>query len=100
MQTVFKAADAADFLALVPALAGYRPVDSVALVLFRGTRTAGVIRLDLGAFRDPLSVDSSAATAVGLACKVDRVDGVAVDERHQLRGDLARLVARGVERAA
>ncbi|WOQ69881.1 DUF4192 family protein [Microbacterium limosum] len=78
MQTVFKAADAADFLALVPALAGYRPVDSVALVLFRGTRTAGVIRLDLAAFRDPLSVDSAAATAVGLACKVDSVDGVAV----------------------
>ncbi|MDX2377812.1 DUF4192 domain-containing protein [Microbacterium sp. LRZ72] len=77
MQTVITAADAADFLALVPSLAGYRPTDSVALVLFRGTRTAGVMRFDIAAFAGP-EAERAAATAIGMACRVDRVDGIAV----------------------
>jgi hypothetical protein len=78
MQTVIKAADAADFLALVPALAGYHPRRSLALVLFRKKRTAGVMRLDLPADTDLVDRDAYASTAIGLACKVPDVDGVAV----------------------
>jgi hypothetical protein len=78
MQTVIKAADAADFLALVPALAGFHPRRSLALVLFRKKRTAGVMRLDLPTDTDPVDRDAYASTAIGLACKVPDVDGVAV----------------------
>lgn len=75
MPTIIKASDAADFLALVPALAGYRPRQSLALVLFRGKRTAGVMRYDLP---DPDAVEAMASTTIGLACKVDRIDGIAI----------------------
>lgn len=75
MPTIIKASDAADLLALVPALAGYRPRQSLALVLFRGKRTAGVMRYDLP---DPDAVEAVASTTIGLACKVDRVDGIAI----------------------
>lgn len=75
MPTVIKAADAADFLALVPALAGYRPRQSLALVLFRGNRTAGVMRFDLPS---PDAVEAVASTTIGLACKVDHIDGIAI----------------------
>lgn len=75
MTTVIKASDAAEFLALVPALAGYRPQRSLVLVLFRGKRTAGVMRYDLP---DPGEVEAVASTTIGLACKVDRVDGFAI----------------------
>jgi hypothetical protein len=75
MPTIITASDAADFLALVPALAGYRPRQSLALVLFRGKRTAGVMRYDLP---DPDFVEAMASTTIGLACKVERVDGIAI----------------------
>ncbi|MDO8383728.1 MAG: DUF4192 family protein [Microbacterium sp.] len=75
MPTIIKASDAADFLALVPALAGYRPRQSLALVLFRGKRTAGVMRYDLP---EPGAVEAMASTTIGLACKVDRIDGIAI----------------------
>ncbi len=75
MPTIIKASDAADFLALVPALAGYRPRQSLALVLFRGNRTAGVMRYDLP---EPDAVEEMASTTIGLACKVDRIDGIAI----------------------
>jgi hypothetical protein len=75
MPTIITASDAADFLALVPALAGYRPRKSLALVLFRGKRTAGVMRYDLP---DPDFVEAMASTTIGLACKVERVDGIAI----------------------
>lgn len=79
MPTIIKASDAADLLALVPTLAGYRPRQSLALVLFRGKRTAGVMRYDLpGADSAPDAVEAMASTTIGLACKVDRVDGIAI----------------------
>ncbi len=98
MPTIIKASDAADFLALVPALAGYRPRRSLALVLFRGKHTAGVMRYDLpGADpdRDPDAVEAMASTTIGLACKVDRVDGIAivVYADGELRDDPARPIA-------
>lgn len=76
MTTIIRAADAAQFLTLVPRLAGFTPTRSVVLVPFRGSRTAGVMRADLpGAGAD---IDAAAATLVGLVCKVSDVDGVAL----------------------
>jgi hypothetical protein len=75
MSTVIRASDSAEFLALVPALAGYRPRQSLAIVLFRGKRTAGVMRYDLP---EPGAEAAVASTTIGLACKVDGVDGIAI----------------------
>lgn len=78
MQTVIKAKTAADFLALVPALAGYTPVRSVALVAFHGARTLGVLRVDVpppGADAEALA--SAAATFIGLVCRLPDADGIA-----------------------
>ena len=76
MTTIIKAADAAQFLALVPRLAGCRPVRSLALVPFGGSRTLGVMRADLPA--PGADIDSIAATLVGMICKVREADGLAL----------------------
>lgn len=76
MTTIIRAADAAEFLALVPRLAGCRPVRSVALVPFGGKRTLGVMRADLPA--PGAEIDSVAATLVGLICKIRKADGLAL----------------------
>jgi len=76
MDTVLKAADAADFLACVPLLAGFRPHDSLALVAFHGPRSLGVLRFDLPA--EGRELDRHAATIIGTVCKVDAADGLAI----------------------
>lgn len=76
MQTIIRAADAADFLALVPVLAGFRPRRSVALVPFRGSSSLGVMRIDLPP--DGEEVERFAATIVGMVCKVDTADAFAI----------------------
>jgi len=74
MTTIIKAADAGEFLALIPGLAGYTPTDSLVLVPFRRHRTAGVMRLDMPTG----DIEAFATTAIGLLCRVDAADGVAV----------------------
>ena len=77
MQTVIKAAGAADFLALLPVLAGYTPTRSLALVAFRGSRTLGVLRVDLPPHdADAQTVSRCAATFIGLVCRLRDADGV------------------------
>lgn len=77
MQTIIKAAGAADFLALLPALAGYTPTRSLALVAFRGSRTLGVLRLDLPPHdADAQTISRCAATFIGLVCRLREADGV------------------------
>lgn len=76
MTTIIKAADAAEFLALVPRLAGFRPVRSVAIVPFHANRTLGVMRLDLPP--DDADIERMAATLVGMVCKIRDADGLAV----------------------
>ncbi len=75
MTTIVRAADAADFLALVPRLAGYRPSRSIALVPFHGSRTLGVMRVDLPG--PDAAGDSFAATLIGMLCKLPEASGVA-----------------------
>lgn len=76
MHTVMRAADAAELLALVPVLAGYRPHESLTFVLFEGRRSLGVMRFNLP--DDDDEVDRIAATLIGYACKVRAADGIAV----------------------
>lgn len=47
MTETIKASTSADFLAMVPALAGYTARNSVVVVAFEGKRTCGVFRVDL-----------------------------------------------------
>ncbi|MFB9310419.1 hypothetical protein BJY17_000129 [Agromyces hippuratus] len=74
MTTIIRAEAAHDFLALVPALAGFQPQRSLVCVAFSGNRTAGVLRYDLprrARDRAPL-----AAVIVGTLCRMRGVDAV------------------------
>lgn len=78
MHTVIKAHSAAEFLTLIPALTGYTPTRSIALVAFRGSRTLGVLRVDLPpGDADAQSLASAAATFIGMVCRLPDADGVA-----------------------
>lgn len=75
MTTVLRASDSADFLRIVPALAGFTPRRSIVLLPFRGSRTHGAMRLDLP--RREVDLVQFADAAVGLAARVDGTDAIA-----------------------
>ena len=75
MTTIVKAASAAQFLALVPRMLGYRPTRSLVLIPFAGSRSLGAMRIDLPA--DAESVDAAAATVLGMVCRLPEADAVA-----------------------
>lgn len=75
--TIVKAANAAEFLALLPRMLGFRPARSLVLVPFAGTRSLGAMRFDLPDSSSD-GHDSAAATIVGLACRVSDVDAIAI----------------------
>lgn len=78
MTTLMKAASAADFLALVPHLLGFRPTRSVVLVPFDGSRSLGAIRIDLpDESADEAALDGFASSVVGMVCRVAHADGFA-----------------------
>ncbi|WP_067202310.1 DUF4192 family protein [Microbacterium sp. XT11] len=76
MTTVLRAADSADFLRIVPSLAGFTPRRSILLLPFRGSRTHGALRLDLPA--DHVDPEGYADAAIDLVTRVDGTDAVAV----------------------
>lgn len=76
MNTVLRATDPAEFLGLVPSLAGFTPRQSIVLVPFRGSRAYGAIRIDLP--RDEVDLDDYVDGAIGLVSHVDATDAVAV----------------------
>lgn len=76
MTTVLRASDSADFLRVVPALAGFTPRRSIVLLPFHGTRTHGAMRLDLP--RGDTDLEQFADAAVGLLARVDGTDAVAL----------------------
>lgn len=75
MTNIVKAADAAQFISLIPSMLGYAPKNSVVLIPFADGRTAGGLRMDL-----PRADGEAcfASTAIGLACRVSLVDAVAI----------------------
>lgn len=75
MTTIVKAADAAEFLSLIPRMLGFTPRRSLVLVPFAATRSLGAMRFDLPA--DGEAVDRIAATVVGMACRVTDADAIA-----------------------
>jgi hypothetical protein len=76
MTTVLKATDSADFLGLVPALAGFTPRQSIVLVPFESSRTHGAMRIDLP--RDDVELEEFVDAAVGLVSRVRKTDAVAL----------------------
>ena len=91
MTTVLRATDSADFLGIVPSLAGFTPRRSIVLLPFRGTRTDGAMRLDLPG--DETDLEAYADAAVGLVARVTGTDAVAVvvytdEESHATRDGL------------
>ena len=75
MSTVLKAADSAEFLGLVPALAGFTPRESLVLVPFQHKRAHGAMRIDLP--RDHARIDDYVDSAVGLLSRVSGLDAMA-----------------------
>lgn len=76
MNTIIHAQDAAEFLGLIPSIAGFTPRDSLVLMPFRGTRTHGAMRVDLPpADTDPQSI---AAAMRQLVEQIRGVDAVAI----------------------
>lgn len=106
MTTIIKAATAADFLALVPHLAGYTPTNSIALIPFRGSRTIGVMRFDLPPADAGDELDRIAATLIGMVCKLADADGVTpvvlTDQQFRAEDDIihGELVRSIIRRAA
>ncbi|GHD43237.1 DUF4192 family protein [Mycetocola manganoxydans] len=77
MNTIIKATDASDFLALVPHLVGFGPRDSIVLVVFRGNRTCGALRLDLPGPSTTSAVRRRIATTmIGMICRIEGADAI------------------------
>ncbi|WP_136029577.1 MULTISPECIES: DUF4192 family protein [unclassified Microbacterium] len=76
MTTVLNASDSAQFLGIVPTLAGFTPRRSIVLLPFRGSRTDGAMRLDPP--DDAMPPGRYAASAVRLLQRVRGTDGAAV----------------------
>ncbi|MEV8267388.1 DUF4192 family protein [Microbacterium sp. NPDC076911] len=80
MTTIVKAANAAQFLSLVPHLLGFTPSRSLVLVPFEGGRSLGAMRFDLpGASPDtpPDTIDRIASTVIGMVCRLPTATAVA-----------------------
>ena len=76
MNTVIRATGSAEFLALVPALAGFTPRQSIVLLPFQQSRAHGAMRIDLP--RSDIELDDYVDTAIGLLSRVAGTDAVAV----------------------
>jgi len=81
--TIVKAADAAQFLSLIPRMMGFQPVRSLVVIPFRATRSLGAMRFDLPS--DEESVERIASTVIGMVCRLPEADAIAgiayTDER-------------------
>lgn len=80
MTTIVHAAGAPELLAAIPVLTGFTPRDSVVLLPFRRSRTAGALRFDLPDAADPTrpSPEEFASAAMRLVLRVAGADGLAV----------------------
>lgn len=76
MNTALRATDSAEFLGLVPSLAGFTPRQSIVLLPFERSRAHGAMRIDLP--HDDVDLDNYVDTAIGLLSRVGGTDAVAV----------------------
>lgn len=72
---ILKSSTGADFLASLPALAGYTARDSLLIVPFRGKRTLGVIRTDLPRRDEPRAAERLGSLALGMLSRLQGCDG-------------------------
>lgn len=82
MIPVAKAADAAQFLSLIPRLLGFTPTQSLVVIPFADRRSLGAIRVDLPP-HDPgaaaeAAIATVAGTVIGMVCRLDRASSLAV----------------------
>lgn len=89
MNTVLHATDSAEFLGLVPALAGFTPRQSIVLLPFVRSRAHGAMRIDLP--QDDVDLHEYVDTSIGLVSRVSGTDALAVvvyaDESAQFTPD-------------
>jgi|GEM_PF-295430 len=102
MTTIVHATGAAELLAAIPVLTGFTPRDSLVLLPFRGSRTAGALRFDLprasvgsrppepsppaggvsssasAALHPAPTVEEFATAAIGMARRIPDTDAVAI----------------------
>jgi hypothetical protein len=106
MTTTIRVGAPHDLLALIPALAGYRPERSLVCLAFTGSRAVGVLRYDLPSA--PADRGHLADATVSVLCRIPAVDGVAaiVYSDHPYRGraaaaerDLLRALMRRIHSA-
>ena len=94
--TVVRAADSAEFLSMLPHIAGFTPRDSIVLVPFAERRTLGAMRIDLPPeAMSGTELSEFAATTVGRLCLVEHITRAAVvvytdDPYRGERGRIAR----------
>ncbi len=104
MTTIVKAANAAQFLSLVPKMLGYRPSRSLVLIPFAGSRSIGAMRFDLPSAAESDEIDRIASTLIGMVCRLPDADGVAAvaytDETFADRGMPHRDLIEALERRA
>ena len=104
MTTTVKAANAAQFLSLVPRMLGYRPTRSLVLIPFAGSRSIGAMRFDLPTAAELEEIDRIAATLIGMVCRLPDADGLAAiaytDETFADRGMPHRGLVEGLQRRA
>ncbi|GAA1944421.1 DUF4192 family protein [Agromyces allii] len=74
MTAIIRAASAHDFLALVPALAGFLPERSLLCIVFAGNRSVGVLRHDLPATE--AEHDRLVSAVIGTICRIAEVDAI------------------------
>ncbi|WP_375386732.1 DUF4192 family protein [uncultured Microbacterium sp.] len=102
MTTIVKAADAAQFLSLVPRMLGFAPRRSLVLVPFAKSRSLGAMRVDLPV--DEIDLDTAAATFIGMVCRIPSADAVAAviytDVAFGDRGVPEEALVRGILRRA
>lgn len=104
MTVTVKAASAAQFLAVIPKMLGYRPTRSLVLIPFAGSRSIGAMRFDLPAAADCDEIDRIAATLIGMVCRLPDADAFAAvaytDEAFAGGGMPHRDLLEGLERRA
>ena len=104
MTTIVKAANAAQFLSLIPKMLGYRPTRSVVLIPFAGARSIGAMRFDLPGEAESEEIDRIAATLIGMVCRLPEADAVAAvaytDERFDGDGMPHRDLIEALEKRA
>lgn len=76
MQTIVTTQQPQDLLALVPALVGFQPHESIVLVAFHGKRTCGAFRFDLPRSESEIVRRRIVTSMMGVFCRLPAADAL------------------------